>query len=109
MTMKTEYQALLLDLLVEHSELTLSMTDIINKYADKLVALQETTLNKDNNHRYYLTGVLPNNSQRFLTTTLSEDTAMDHSKRYLQGHWKFKKIIITTADESFKKEIVRGE
>lgn len=108
MTMKTEYQALLLDLLVEHSEQNLSMTGIINKYSDKLMELQEHSLNSKNNHRYYLTGFLPDGTGRFLTTALNQKRAEEDANKYLEGYWGFAKIVITVADESFKKEIVRG-
>lgn len=109
MTMKTEYQALLLDLLVEHSEQALSMTDIINKYADKLMELQEYALSSENNHRYYLTGILPNGGKRDLTTALDQERAEKDANEYLSGKYSYVKIVITTADESFKKEIVRGQ
>lgn len=109
MTMRTEYQALLLDLLVENSEQALSMTDIINKYSDKLMELQDTTLCSKNNHRYYLTGVLPDGEERGLTTALNQERAEKDANEYLSGTYPYVKIVITVADESFKKEIVRGQ
>lgn len=109
MCVENEIKSLLVDMLVENSERAVSVTDLVNKYSAKLLPICERVYEQANNHRYYLSGVLEDGEEYFLVSALSEKRAVEDAEKYLSGHWKFSKILITTADGSYKKEVVRGQ
>lgn len=109
MCVENKIKAALLDLIVEYSGQETSITDLVNKYAEKLLPLCEQVYDQSTHKRYYLSGVLEDGSEHFLVSALSEERALKDAQSYLTGHWKFTKIIITTANGYFKKEVLRGE
>lgn len=109
MCVENEIKALLVDMLVENAEHSVTVSDLVNKYSAKLLPICERVYEQSNNHRYYLTGVSENGDEYFLVSALSVERALKDAEKYLSGHWKFSKILITTADGSYKKEVVRGQ
>lgn len=107
MSLENEIKATLLDLLVEHSEHTKPVTELVDEYSKKILPLVRQ-VDVSNYQRYYLTGVLEDGGEFFMTTAIDEKKALKNANTYLSGHWNFNKIIITTLDGSYKKVIERG-